>query len=100
MMVGDIDELLELRVGYWILVDPERLEMHRVVMEASRSILPRILHINPDIIEAFNLNAFNTELEVSLRNSHHVGRTRGWLGSGDGHDLLMHDLPLVRRTAE
>src|SRR5712691_4655456 len=41
MIVSRIEKLLELRIGYWILVDPERFDVHRVVMETSRSVLPR-----------------------------------------------------------
>ena len=72
--MGGIEKLLELRVGYRILIDPERFDVHGMVVETPRGILPGILHINPDIIEAFDLNPFNAELKISLWNFDHIRR--------------------------
>ena len=58
MVVGGIEELLELRVGHRILIDLERLDVHRMLVEPARRILPWILHVDADVVEAFDLNAF------------------------------------------
>ena len=38
--MGGVEELLELRVGHRILVDIERLDVHRVLVKAARAYLP------------------------------------------------------------
>src|ERR1700678_1134868 len=55
MVVGRIKKFFELSIRHRILVDPEWLHMHGMIVKAPRRILPRILHIDADVIESFNL---------------------------------------------
>ncbi len=97
--MGRVDEFLELHIAHRILINPERLDPHRVVVEAARCLLPRILHINPDVVKAFDLDALNPKFEVAFRNLHHI---RGWrgrrLGCRNRHNLLRYHLPLMGVT--
>ena len=41
-------------------------------MKASRRVFPRILHIDPDVIEAFDLDALDAETKIAFGNLDHV----------------------------
>ena len=69
MIVSRIEKRLELCVGHRIFVDPERLDVHRMIVKASRGILPRILHVDPDVIETFDLDSGYAKIESRLRGS-------------------------------
>lgn len=65
-------------------------------VKASWGVLPRILDIDADIVEALNLDSGNLEKKIRLRDLDHARRRtvcsfRRW----DWNDLLRQDFPLV-----
>ena len=56
-IVRRIEKLLELRIGHGILVDEEGRDLHRVLVEAARRVLPWILHVDARRCAALNLHA-------------------------------------------
>src|SRR5208337_2396594 len=96
VIVSCLEKLLEVKVGDGVLVNVERLYLHAVFVKAARRVFPRILHINTNVIGAFNLNPFNLEGEIGASNLNHAGRRsiRGF-GGGDLYQVLAQRLPLV-----
>src|SRR5215475_1861009 len=66
-------------------------------VETSWRVFPWILDIDANVVKALNFYAPDSELEVTLRNFHHVRGWRSWRPGGrNGHDLLRQHLPLMR----
>src|SRR5260370_17380720 len=73
--------------------------MHRMIVKASRGILPRILHVDSDVIETFDLDSGYAKIEVGSGDLHHIRRrSRRRLGFRDGYDLLRYHFPLMRES--
>ena len=92
-----VEELLELPIGHGILVDKERRNLHLMLMEPPRRVLPRVLHIDPRVSPAFNLSPGHLEDELPARNAHHTLRSLGHRnGSRYLDDPLRQDLRRMR----
>ncbi len=84
-----------------ILVDEERRDLHLVLVESARCILPWILHIDAGVSVAFDLGALNAEDEIAAGNSDHACRGFGGGCCGrDGDEGLGQDGVLVREGCE
>src|SRR5215469_3314487 len=74
MVVSRIQKPFELCIRHRTFVDPERIDVHGMIVETSRSVFPGILDVYTYVVEAFNLNTFHTKLELCGRNPDHVRR--------------------------
>src|ERR1700678_2021755 len=77
VIVGRIQKLLELIVGHRILIDVKRLHLHGALVKTPRRIPPGILYVNPNIIEALNLDSGDLKKEIVLRVFNHPIRRAG-----------------------
>src|SRR3954470_20323185 len=101
MVVGRVYELLEFNIGNWILVDVERVQVHWMLVEPPRRVLPRILNVYPHVIEAFNFDSRHAEMEIRCGNPDHScwSGTRPF-GRLNGDDLLGQNFPFMRIAGE
>src|ERR1700722_12161819 len=101
MVLCGIQELLELGIGYGILVDIKRGDVHRVLVIAARNILPWILHVDASIVEAFDFEAFHLEEIIGGRNFRRAFKSStSRLLLRNIYELLRKRLPLMRITGE
>src|SRR5207249_5653460 len=68
---------------------------------SARCVLPRHLHVEADVVSAFNLNPGHAKLEVARGNLYHSLRIRRCGGGGGNLDkLLWQEVPLMGVTGE
>src|SRR4029077_20008771 len=95
-IVRRVQKYLEVHIGDGILVDPERLDFHWMIMETTWRILPGILDVDSDIVKALNLNSRNPKGKLPGGDLYHFCRRGGGrFGRSDLNDLLRQDLPLI-----
>ncbi len=101
VIVGGVEELLELGVGHGILVHVEGLDLHAVLVEAPRTVLPRILHVDADVVVAFDLSAPHREQIAAAIDADHA--LRHGMGRSCGRNLdegLVGLLPFVGEAGQ
>src|SRR5579872_560644 len=72
MIVSGIQKFLELRIRDWVFVNPERPHMHGMIMKAAWGILPCVLYIHANIVEAFDLDPLDLKAKISFGNLYHI----------------------------
>src|SRR5208282_2750800 len=68
MIVRSVEKSLELGIGHGCAINIETVNVHSMPMKTPRRIFPRILNIYPGIIAAFDFNATNLKVVVTLRD--------------------------------
>src|ERR1700679_1159406 len=101
MVVRCVQKFLELSVRNRVLIHIEGPYLHLVFVKASGRILPRILHIDFNVIRPFNLDASNLEDERGARDFDHTfRRARCRLGWRYFNELLRNWFPYIIEARE
>ena len=101
MISRGVQELLELRIGNRIAVDVERFHREQMVVAAARRVFPGILHVQPDPVGSFDLDAGHLEIEFAGGHVQHARRVHGGRLGGRGlHHALRQEAPLVRKARQ
>ena len=101
MILRGVQELLEVRIGYRIAVHVERFHHEQMVVTAARRVFPRILHIQTDPVESFNLDTGYLKIEFAGRHVQHARRACGWRPSGRRlHHPLRQEVPFVLKARQ
>ena len=84
-----------------ILVDVERLDVHRMLVKPPRRVLPRILHIHADVVDAFNLDSGHSNRKsASGILIMPAGVSIAAFVAGMSTNLLVQHFPFVRVTRQ